>query len=94
MPQSNQFFHLIDQWLPLKESANWVLGAIVNTRGSVYRKTGALMLFSDAGHQLGLLSGGCIQSDLLLNACKVIGLRKSLRIWYDAQDEDNIVAPL
>ena len=48
------------------------------------------MLFSDEGQQLGLLSGGCIPSDLLLNARKVIELRKSRRIWYDASDEDNI----
>ena len=87
---SNHFFHLLARWLPLKDSANWVLGAVINTRGSVYRKTGALMLLSDAGHQFGLLSGGCIESDLLLQARKVIALGKSRRIVYDATDEDNI----
>lgn len=87
---SNHFFHLLARWLPLKDSANWVLGAVIHTRGSVYRKTGALMLLSDAGHQFGLLSGGCIESDLLLQARKVIALGKSRRIIYDATDEDNI----
>lgn len=87
---SNHFFHLLSRWLPLKDQANWVLGAVVRTRGSVYRKTGSLMLLSDAGHQLGLLSGGCIESDLLLQARKVIALGKSRRIVYDATDEDNI----
>lgn len=87
---SNHFVHLLSRWLPVKDQANWVLGAVVNTRGSVYRKTGALMLLSDAGHQLGLLSGGCIESDLLLQARKVIALGKSRRIIYDATDEDNI----
>ncbi len=87
---SNHFFHLLARWLPLKDAANWVLGAVINTRGSVYRKTGALMLLSDAGHQFGLLSGGCIESDLLLQARKVIALGKSRRIVYDATDEDNI----
>jgi xanthine dehydrogenase accessory factor len=87
---SNHFFHLLSRWLPLKDQANWVLGAVINTRGSVYRKTGALMLLSDAGHQFGLLSGGCIESDLLLQARKVTALGKSRRVVYDATDEDNI----
>lgn len=87
---SNHFYHLLLSWLPLKDEANWVLGAVINTRGSVYRKTGALMLLSDAGHQLGLLSGGCIESDLLLQARKVIALEKSRRVIYDAADDSNI----
>ena len=87
---SNHFHHLLSTWLPLKEEANWVLGAVIHTRGSVYRKTGALMLLSDAGHQLGLLSGGCIESDLLLQARKVIALAKSRRVIYDATDDSNI----
>lgn len=87
---STQFYHLLANWLPLKDQANWVLGAVVDTRGSVYRKTGALMLLSDAGHQLGMLSGGCIESDLLLQARKVIALGKSRGIIYDASDDTNI----
>jgi xanthine dehydrogenase accessory factor len=87
---SNHFCHLLSSWLPLKDEANWVLGAVINTRGSVYRKTGALMLLSDAGHQLGLLSGGCIESDLLLQARKVVALGKSRRVVYDAADDSNI----
>lgn len=87
---SNHFYHLLSSWLPLKDEANWVLGAVIHTRGSVYRKTGALMLLSDAGHQLGLLSGGCIESDLLLQARKVVALGKSRRVVYDAADDSNI----
>lgn len=87
---SNHFYHLLASWLPLKNEANWILGAVIHTRGSVYRKTGALMLLSDAGHQLGLLSGGCIESDLLLQARKVIALGKSRRVIYDAADDSNI----
>jgi xanthine dehydrogenase accessory factor len=86
----NHFHHLLTSWLPLQNSANWVLGAVIHTRGSVYRKTGALMLLSDAGHQLGLLSGGCLESDLLLQARKVVALGKSRRVLYDATDEGNV----
>jgi xanthine dehydrogenase accessory factor len=86
----NSFFHALAQWLPLKSEHQWVLGAIINTRGSVYRKTGALMMLSDAGHQLGLLSGGCLENDLLLQARKVAALRKSRRVVYDANDEGSL----
>ena len=87
---SNHFYHLLSSWLPLKDEANWVLGAVIHIRGSVYRKTGALMLLSDAGHQLGLLSGGCLESDLLLQARKVVAMGKSRRVIYDATDDSNI----
>jgi xanthine dehydrogenase accessory factor len=88
MPTS--FYHALTQWSPLKTEHQWVLGAVIHTQGSVYRKTGALMLLSDAGHQLGLLSGGCLEADLLLQARKVIALGKSRRVIYDANDEGGI----
>lgn len=87
---ATSFYHALDQWFPLKHEHHWVLGAVINTRGSVYRKSGALMLLSDAGHQLGLLSGGCLEGDLLLQARKVIALKKSRRVTYDATDEGSL----
>lgn len=84
------FYHTLAKWLPLKNQHQWVLGAVIHTRGSVYRKAGALMLLSDSGHQFGLLSGGCLESDLLLQARKVIALNKSRCVLYDASDEDNL----
>lgn len=87
---SSHFIEALRQWLPLRDAHAWVLGAVIQTRGSVYRKTGALMLLSDAGHQLGLLSGGCLEADLLLQARKVCALGKSRRLTYDATDEGSI----
>lgn len=87
---SLHFYHTLKKWQLLKNQHQWVLGAVIQTQGSVYRKAGALMLLSDAGHQLGLLSGGCLESDLLLQARKVIALGKSRKVVYDASDEDGI----
>jgi xanthine dehydrogenase accessory factor len=84
------FQHTLATWLPLKDQHQWVLGAVIRTSGSVYRKTGALMLLSDAGHQLGLLSGGCLEGDLLLQARKVCALGSSRRVIYDASDEGGV----
>lgn len=87
---SLHFFHALQQWFPLRHQHRWVLGAVCDTSGSVYRKTGALMLLSEQGHQLGLLSGGCLESDLLLQARKLLALGGSRAIVYDANDEDGI----
>jgi xanthine dehydrogenase accessory factor len=87
---ATSFYHALCQWFPLRHEHQWVLGAVVRTRGSVYRKSGALMLLSDAGHQLGLLSGGCLEGDLLLQARKVIALGKSRQVTYDANDEGSL----
>lgn len=84
------FYHVLSEWYELRDDYQWVLGAVIGTRGSVYRKTGALMLLSDAGHQLGLLSGGCLESDILLQARKVAALGESRRVVYDAQDEGSL----
>jgi xanthine dehydrogenase accessory factor len=84
------FQDTLTTWLPLKDQHKWVLGAVIRTSGSVYRKTGALMLLSDAGHQLGLLSGGCLEGDLLLQARKVCALGSSRRVIYDASDEGGV----
>lgn len=87
---NNHILHALQQWYPVRQSANWVLGAVIHTEGSVYRKTGALMLLSDAGHQLGMLSGGCLEADLQLQALKVIQSATSKRIIYDANDEGGL----
>ena len=87
---SLHFLHSLRQWFPLRHEHRWILGAVIATSGSVYRKTGALMLLSDSGHQLGLLSGGCLEGDLLLQARKLAALGGCRTIVYDASDEDGI----
>lgn len=87
---SLHFAHALATWQPLKNTHQWVLGFVTKTEGPVYRKTGAMMLFSDAGHQLGILSGGCLESDLLRQAQKVLALGKSRNVIYDSNDEDGL----
>ena len=41
-----------------------VLGVVLETAGSTYRKPGALMLIAADGNYAGLLSGGCLEGDL------------------------------
>jgi xanthine/CO dehydrogenase XdhC/CoxF family maturation factor len=48
-----------------------VLGVVVETAGSTYRKPGALMLIASDGNYAGLLSGGCLEGDLSAHAASV-----------------------
>src|SRR5579862_1231841 len=40
------------------------LGVLIHTAGSTYRKPGALVLIAANGEYAGLISGGCLESDL------------------------------
>ncbi|GEM74970.1 XdhC family protein [Vibrio sagamiensis] len=91
---SNNLLSLLSQWQELKDEANWVLGTVYKTEGPAYRKKSAMMLFSDAGHQLGMLSGGCLESDIHLHARKAIASQKPIMLTYDGSDEDDITFQL
>lgn len=52
------------------------------------------MLFSDAGHQLGILSGGCLESDIVKKAHRVMADGKSRTAVYDDEDEEDIAFKL
>ncbi len=65
-PMDSSIPQLIPAFLHEKaNSAPLVLATIVSTRGSTYRKAGAQILISAAGEPVGLLSGGCLESDLV-----------------------------
>lgn len=81
--------HMLNTWMPIRDQARWVLGVIYKTEGSCYRKAGAMMLFSDQGHQLGILSGGCLESDVRRNARKVMEDGRARQLRYDDSDEDD-----
>mgnify|MGYP001942312780 CR=1 FL=1 len=49
-----------------------------------------MMLFDGVGSQLGLLSGGCLESDIQRHARKVMQTGHSLTLCYDGSDEDDI----
>jgi len=91
---SNHLFHILSQWLPRKDQSNWVLGTVFKTEGPAYRKAGAMMLFSDSGEQFGMLSGGCLESDIHLQARKVMLTKKPKTLTYDGSDEDDLAFQL
>jgi xanthine/CO dehydrogenase XdhC/CoxF family maturation factor len=68
-----------------------VLATIAETLGSTYRKAGAQMLIAPDASAAGLLSGGCLEADLMERARKVLDSGQPLAIEYDTRSSDDIL---
>ena len=66
-----------------------VLATVVATAGSTYRKPGARMLLMADGSYIGLLSGGCLESDLQIHARKVLESGVPCAVEYDTRGPDD-----
>ena len=62
-----------------------VLATIVRTEGSTYRKAGAQILISEGGTASGLLSGGCLETDLHERAWRVLKAGRPERVVFDSR---------
>ncbi|MEJ2590824.1 MAG: XdhC family protein [Candidatus Thiodiazotropha sp.] len=87
---SNQLSHLLRQWQSARNDTEWVLGTVYKTEGPCYRKAGAMMLMNGLGQQFGLLSGGCLESDIQTHARQVMQSGEARTLRYDGNDEDDI----
>ena len=65
-----------------------VLATIIATNGSTYRKPGAMMLVNRDGAFEGLISGGCLESDLLHHASTVFETGKAGHVTYDMHADE------
>ena len=66
-----------------------VLGTVVATEGSTYRKPGAMMLIASDGNYQGLISGGCLESDLATHARQVFAEGTPRNVCYDMSQGDD-----
>lgn len=87
---SNRFQHIVQRWSLEKDACEWVLATIIETKGSAYRKAGARMMINSFGQSYGLLSGGCLESDLMRQARKCWDTNQNHMVCYDMQDESDI----
>ncbi|BDX06896.1 XdhC family protein [Planctobacterium marinum] len=88
--KTNHLSSLLDEWEPQKDQLDWVLATIIETDGSSYRKPGAIMFINSLGQYFGLLSGGCLEADIMRQARKCWDNGASHVIQYDMRDEDDI----
>ncbi len=87
---SNRLQALLTHWLPEKDACQWVLASIIETQRSSYRKIGAMMLINSLGKSYGLLSGGCLEADLMRQAQKCWQTGTQITVCYDMQDDNDI----
>jgi xanthine/CO dehydrogenase XdhC/CoxF family maturation factor len=66
-----------------------VLGTVVATEGSTYRKPGAMMLIAKDSSHAGLISGGCLESDLATHAKDVFADGVAREVCYDMSHGDD-----
>lgn len=94
MLNSHSHFSLLELYLSQCEKLDWVLATIVNKAGSSYRSPGAIMLVNSLGQSHGLVSGGCLEANIILHAKKVFDNQQAHYVEYDMLEEDGYAAEL
>lgn len=83
---ADEFFRdYLDRGEPL------VLATVTRTLGSTYRKAGAQMLIAGDGRVAGLLSGGCLEADLMERARAVLQSGEPATVHYDTRSSDDVI---
>lgn len=67
----------------LEEEKRAVLATIVQVTGSAYRREGARCLIYETGEVVGILSGGCVEEDLVEHARSVLRANLPKKVEYD-----------
>ena len=67
-----------------------VLITVLATRGSTYSKTGTQVLVDATGRYEGLVSGGCLEQDLVDRALHVIATGEPQSVEYDLFSDDEV----
>jgi xanthine dehydrogenase accessory factor len=68
-----------------------LLGIVVATEGSTYRKPGALVLLGPDGLRHGVISGGCLEPELERRAQDVFASGRAAVIDFDTRSDEDLV---
>jgi xanthine dehydrogenase accessory factor len=91
---NHSHYSLLKHYLNHSEKLDWVIATIVNKVGSSYRSPGAIMLINSLGQSFGLVSGGCLEANIVLHAKKVFDSKQAHYVVYDMLEEDGYAADL
>ena len=84
---NRSFIASFEAWSARREPLTLV--TVYQTDGSTYSKPGTRMIISGDGEHAGLISGGCLETDLLEHAAEVMGSGTPRAVDYDMRDEDD-----
>ncbi|MEQ3651713.1 MAG: XdhC family protein [Glaciecola sp.] len=87
---ANHIQQLLNTWYQHRDQMEWVLATIIEIDGSSYRKPGAMMMINSMGKYHGLLSGGCLESDIMRQARQCWQSGRNHIIQYDMREEEDI----
>ncbi len=87
---ANHTQQLLNTWYEQRNDVDWVLATIIATEGSSYRKPGAMMMINSLGQYHGLLSGGCLESDIMRQSRQCWMTGNNRIIQYDMREEEDI----
>src|SRR5688500_381231 len=68
------------------------LSTVVSVEGSSYRRPGARMLFCEAGASTGTISAGCLESDIIEHAKRVIRAGAAKLVEYNTASTSDEMA--
>jgi len=74
-----------------EQSKPFTLCVVVHSTGSTYRKAGALAIVGGDGARRGVISGGCLESDLELAATGVLQKDRPRLVVFDTRTDDDVV---
>lgn len=94
MSTGTDLLSLLHQYAAADDSQPWLAATVVTKHRSSYRKPGALMLVDPLGRTLGLISGGCLEADIVLQSKKVLFDGQARLLIYDSTEDGNIAAEL
>ena len=63
---------------------------VIGVEGSAYRHEGAKILIDEKGKIYGMISGGCLEEDLIHHAKEVLQFRKPKMVTYDHTSENDL----
>ena len=77
-------YDILRQWRK-RPGANFALATMVRAQGSSYRRPGARMLICEDGTSVGSLSAGCLESEVVECARKVLRTGQSVVVSFDTR---------
>lgn len=94
MVNNHSHYALLEHYLTDSSDVDWALATVVDKEGSSYRSPGAVMLVNNLGQFFGLVSGGCLEADIIRHAKQVFYGGCAAYVEYDMREENTYAAEL
>jgi xanthine dehydrogenase accessory factor len=94
MANKHSHYALLEHYLSDVSGCEWALATVVNKEGSSYRSPGSIMMVNSLGQSFGLVSGGCLEADIVRRAKQVFYSANATYAEYDLREEDSFAAEL